>query len=161
MWKRWTFYFILIFWTNLLIYNTIIFFVMSNSIRQTQFHRSVRDMRLAYSNLMYVFNPRRNIVFTWYEILAGISILSFLSFLVFLVIYYALWSICKEPPFSAALCNKLTFQYYFRHIIELSAHSNSSETYSSFPNNKNPAFLSQPHSTYAFSVQNGWNSMLR
>lgn len=63
---------------------------MSNSIRQTQFHRSVRDMRLAYSNLMYVFNPRRNIVFTWYEILAGISILSFLSFLVFLVIYYAL-----------------------------------------------------------------------
>lgn len=63
---------------------------MSNSNRHTQFYRSIRDTRLAYSNLLYLFAPGRNIVFTWYEILAGISILSLLCLLVTLAVYFAL-----------------------------------------------------------------------
>jgi hypothetical protein len=63
---------------------------MSNSNRHTQLHRSLRDTRLDFSNLVYLFNPGSNIVITWYEILAGLSILSLLSFLVSMIVYFAL-----------------------------------------------------------------------
>jgi hypothetical protein len=82
---------------------------MFSSNRHTQLHRSLRDTRLAFSNLVYLFNPGSNIVITWYEILAGLCILSLLSFLVSMVFYFALLSGRKEPPFSAALCNKSAF----------------------------------------------------
>jgi len=62
---------------------------MSNSNRHTPFQRSIRDTRLAFSNLLHLFDPSRNIVFTWYEFLAGLSILSFLSLLSFLAVHFA------------------------------------------------------------------------
>jgi len=62
---------------------------MANHKRHTQFHRSIRDTRLAFSNLLYLFDPESHIVFTSYEILAGLSILSFLSLLAFLAVHFA------------------------------------------------------------------------
>jgi len=80
---------------------------MANHKRHTQFYRSIRDTRLAFSNLLYLFNPGSHIVFTWYEILAGMSILTLLSLLGYLAVHLFYWSGRKEPPFSAALCSKL------------------------------------------------------
>ena len=63
---------------------------MANHKRHTQFYRSIRDARLAFSNLLYLFEPGSHVVFTWYEILAGLSILSFLSLLAYLTVHFAL-----------------------------------------------------------------------
>ena len=82
---------------------------MANHKRHTQFYRSIRDTRLAFSNLLYLFNPGSHIVFTWYEIIAGMSILTLLSLLAYLAVHLVYWSVRKEPPFSAALCSKLDF----------------------------------------------------
>jgi len=58
--------------------------------RHAQFYRSFRDARLAFSNLRHLFDPGSNIVITWYEILAGFSILSLLFLLAYLAIHFAL-----------------------------------------------------------------------
>jgi len=42
---------------------------MSKPNRNTQFQRNIRDTRLAFSNLLNLFDPASHIVFTWYEIL--------------------------------------------------------------------------------------------
>jgi len=60
---------------------------MANHKRHTQFYRSIRDTRLAFSNLLYLFNPGSHIVFTWYEIIAGMSILTLLSLLAYLAVH--------------------------------------------------------------------------
>lgn len=62
---------------------------MSKPNRHTPFQRSIRDTRLAFSNLLHFFNPSSNIVITWYEILAGLSILSFLSLVAYLAVHFA------------------------------------------------------------------------
>jgi|GEM_PF-1285774 len=62
---------------------------MSKPSRHTQFQRSIRDTRLAFSNLLHLFDPSSNIVITWYEILAGLSILSFLSLVAYLTVHFA------------------------------------------------------------------------
>ena len=63
---------------------------MSNPNRHTPFNRTLRDTRLAFSNLRHLFDSGSNVVFTWYEILAGLSILSVLTLLVFLALHFAL-----------------------------------------------------------------------
>jgi len=60
---------------------------MSKPNRNTQFQRNIRDTRLAFSNLLNLFDPASHIVFTWYEILAGMSILTLLSFLAYLAFH--------------------------------------------------------------------------
>ena len=60
---------------------------MSKPNRHTPFQRSIRDTRLAFTNLLYLFVPGSKIVFTWYEILAGMSILTLLSLLGYLAFH--------------------------------------------------------------------------
>jgi hypothetical protein len=62
---------------------------MSKPNRYTPFQRSIRDTRLAFSNLLYLFVPGSKIVFTSYEILAALSILSLITLLTFLVVHFA------------------------------------------------------------------------
>jgi len=62
---------------------------MSNSNGPTQFQRSIRDVRLAFSNLLYLFTPGSKIVFTSYEILSGLSILFLLVFLSYIAAHFA------------------------------------------------------------------------
>ena len=98
---------------------------MSNPNRHTPFNRTLRDTRLAFSNLRHLFDSGSNVVFTWYEILAGLSILSFLTLLVFLALHFALWLASKEPPFSVAICKLLVFPIWFFPAVEFSAHFDS------------------------------------
>ena len=100
---------------------------MSNPNRHTPFNRTLRDTRLAFSNLRHIFGSGSSVVFTWYEILAGLSILSFLTLLVFLALHFALWLSSKEPPFSVALCQLLVFPIWFFSAMESSAHFASSD----------------------------------
>jgi hypothetical protein len=60
---------------------------MSKPNRHTPFQRSIRDTRLAFTNLLYLFVPGSKIVFTSYEILAGMSILTLLSLLGYLAFH--------------------------------------------------------------------------
>ena len=62
---------------------------MSNSNRHMPFQPSIRDTRLDFSNLLCLFDPESHVVFTWYEILAGMSILSLLSLLGYLAAHFA------------------------------------------------------------------------
>ena len=59
-------------------------------IRYASFERSNHNMRLAYSNLLRFFNPQSNFVYTWYEILAGISIFLVLGLSAILSLYLVL-----------------------------------------------------------------------
>ena len=98
---------------------------MSNPNRHTPFNRTLRDTRLAFSNLRHIFGSGSSVVFTWYEILAGLSILSFLTLLVFLALHFALWLASKEPPFNVAFCKLLVFPIRFFPAVESSAHFDS------------------------------------
>ena len=60
---------------------------MAKPNRHTQFQRSIRDTRLAFTNLLHLFDPSSNIVITWYEIIAGMSILTLLSLLAYLAVH--------------------------------------------------------------------------
>lgn len=61
---------------------------MSKSNQLTNIHRSNHTTRRAFSNLLKFFNPRNNFVFTWYEIIAAISIFLGLGLVINLVIYF-------------------------------------------------------------------------
>ena len=99
---------------------------MSHPNRHMPFQRNMRDTRLVFSNLLRLFDSFSNIVITWYEILAGLSILSFLSLVAYLIVHFVLWLVTKEPSFSAALCNKFLFPNWFFPSVESSGHSASS-----------------------------------
>ena len=56
----------------------------------TNFQRNLRSTRFAFTNLLHLFDPGSNIVYTWYEFIAGLSILSFLSLLAYLTVHFAM-----------------------------------------------------------------------
>ena len=82
---------------------------MSKSNQHINFHRSNHTTRRAFSNLLKFFNPRNNFVFTWHEILAGLSILSFLSLVAYLTVHFAFWPHTQRTSFQCGTSQVISF----------------------------------------------------